>query len=1133
MQNEANSSSNTSQNAFVAGQKLAGCYVLNREIPGESGLAVWLANDEVLGKEVSLHFVPLAILDDQRGMAELRQEVKRNRQLIHPHILRVYDFVEGSGFAAVSMDRFDGESLESLLKRKGRFEPSEIKAWIQQLAGTLDDAHRVQLLHRDIAPSNIYVRPSGGLFVTNFGVARCIRDAMERTRSLSSDSLHMAYMSPQQVDGEKPTKSDDVYGLGVLVCELISGKLPFSGHDVVPAIRTTPAPRVADLLGAPVASEWESFVAACMSKAPEQRPATCGAAVALIHSSAGTAGVGPSTPMPEAPPVTKAEAEPVHSPAPPRPAAISAPGAPVKSGGAERRVSFGGNTAAHFNPAPVTEAPEFAAIKDTTLPPEPVVPDSNATTKAQQAPPAPPVAPANRQSGPKANLSSNFPELSRPKSKWPVVMAGLAVGLAAFAVINPSSAVRVKKINSGDTNDGAGNVAVVSPDVSGAVESLPLPKGDSQLPPLDGSLPPPVPEDVVNRNLPLPVENVAALPIPVSTLPSNPADISPITPPPSPPSDDPNKSAVMVPKPSKREIIGAKIPPKVEPEIPPQVPTSPPDVKVPAQLVVGVAVKLPPLPQMPAKLTIPPGADTATLEKLIAERSNVEVLLKQTAGEAEQAQQEILHLSDRAKKAQEDLRKTLDERKKVLTPMLKENDALVVERKKREEEASRSEALALEARKVADAAKTAYETLVQQAAVKLEAAKKADEELRELGQKIVEQAKQSEEFGKNQTQVLALRQQAALGLQQIERERALLIAAVEKAKAGALEAMRVQNQAKIADLQKKIAPLESDIKRCEDVLVRLKDIGEAGIPAAKPISERIAATNAQLKALRDEIAQLGGASSPVNAAQPVQPTLQPPPVPTPQPLPPKSAATTNGVNSIGMRFVKIDDVDFAVNLVTRKDYEAFANEKKLKGGSWRTPGFTQEEDHPVVNVTWKEADAFCKWLTEKDRKAGAIKPTEFYRLPSDFEWSRAVGLPPESGATPEDRDLGVDGIFPWGIDWPPPAGAGNYAGEETNSEVKLQGYRDDFQWTSPVGKFKPNAFGLNDMGGNVWQWTNDYFNEAKESRVLRGGSWYNGGIKPSLLASCRYNAKPDASNDTYGFRVVRASEGGKPAVKPK
>ena len=1121
MQNEANSSSNPSQNAFVAGQKLAGCYVLSREISGESGLAVWLANDEVLGKEVSLHFVPMAILDDQRGMAELRQEVKRNRQLIHPQILRVYDFVEGSGFAAVSMDRFDGESLESVLKRKGRFEPSEIKAWFQQLAGTLDDAHRVQLIHRDLAPSNIYVRPNGGLFVTNFGVARCIRDAMERTRSLSPDSLHMAYMSPQQVDGEKPTRSDDIYGLGVLACELLSGKLPFSGSDVVPAIRTTPAPRVSDLLGAPVAAEWESFVAACLAKAPEQRPATCGAAVALILSTAGPAEATPSAPIAEAPPVAKAEAEPVQSPAPPRPAAMPASGAPVKSGGAERRVSFGGNTAAHFNPAPVTESPEFAAIKDTTLPPEPALPDSNATSKAQQAPPAPPVAPANRQPGPKANLSSNFPELSRPKSKWPVVMAGLAVGLAAFAVI--------KKIKSGDANDAVGNVSAVSPDVSGAVEPLPLPKGDSQLPPLDGSLPPPVPANAINQNLPLPVENVVALPIPVSTPPAHPADISPTSPLPSVPGDEPNKATASVPKPSKREIIGAKIPPKVEPEAPPQAPTNPPSVKIPTLPMVGVAVKLPPLPQMPAKLTIPPGADAAALEKLIAERSNVEVLLKQTVGEAEQAQQEILHLSDNAKKAQEDLRKTLDERKKVLTPMLKENDALVVERKKREEEASRSEALALEARKVADAAKTAYETLVQQAAVKLEAAKKADEELRELGQKIVEQAKQSEELGKNQTQVLALRQQAAIALQQIERERALLNAAVEKAKAGALEAMRIQNQAKIADLQKKIAPLEADIKRCEDVLVRLKDIGEAGIPAAKPISERIAAINAQLKVLRDEISQLGGVSSPVNS---VQPAPQPQP-PAPQPLPAKSAATTNGVNTIGMRFVKIDDVDFAVNLVTRKDYEAFANEKKLKGGSWRTPGFIQEEDHPVVNVTWKEADAFCKWLTEKERKVGAIKPTEFYRLPSDIEWSRAVGLPPESGATPEDRDLGVDGLFPWGLDWPPPAGAGNYAGEETNSEVKLQGYRDDFQWTSPVGKFKPNAFGLNDMGGNVWQWTNDYFNEAKESKVLRGGSWYNGGIKPSLLASCRYNAKPDACNDTYGFRVVRASEGGKPAVKPK
>jgi len=86
----------------------------------------------------------------------------------------------------------------------------------------------------------------------------------------------------------------------------------------------------------------------------------------------------------------------------------------------------------------------------------------------------------------------------------------------------------------------------------------------------------------------------------------------------------------------------------------------------------------------------------------------------------------------------------------------------------------------------------------------------------------------------------------------------------------------------------------------------------------------------------------------------------------------------------------------------------------LKSEAWRNPGFKQDDDHPVVNVTWREAEAFCKWLTEKERKGGQLKSNELYRLPTDLEWSKAVALPAETGATPEERDMGVQDVYPWG-----------------------------------------------------------------------------------------------------------------------
>ncbi len=263
--------------------------------------------------------------------------------------------------------------------------------------------------------------------------------------------------------------------------------------------------------------------------------------------------------------------------------------------------------------------------------------------------------------------------------------------------------------------------------------------------------------------------------------------------------------------------------------------------------------------------------------------------------------------------------------------------------------------------------------------------------------------------------------------------------------------------------------------------------------------------------------------------EPNGPSVLPPSIVKPSPaiITPVATVANNApqiafTNSLGMEFVLIGKTDISRNLVRVKDYELFAAANPSEAQREKL-GFAQTPDHPVVNVTWKNAIAFCEWLTKVEREKGLLKPNEAYRLPTDLEWSAAAGMPAEKGTTPEQRDLGNEELFAWGTAWPPPKGAGNYAGEETNSDVKIQGYRDDFQFTSPVGSFQPNALGVFDMGGNVWQWVMDDFNESKERKVLRGGSWFNGGVKPSLLLACRYHAKPDASNDTYGFRIVKVS----------
>ena len=214
-------------------------------------------------------------------------------------------------------------------------------------------------------------------------------------------------------------------------------------------------------------------------------------------------------------------------------------------------------------------------------------------------------------------------------------------------------------------------------------------------------------------------------------------------------------------------------------------------------------------------------------------------------------------------------------------------------------------------------------------------------------------------------------------------------------------------------------------------------------------------------------------------------------------------------NSLGMRFLPVPGttVLFSIWETRVQDYAAFCTAtSRAPAGK---PVFAQEPTHPVVHVSWEDAKAFCDWLTIVERRDNRLTGKERYRLPTDFEWSSAAAVGPEQGKTPEDR-MKTPMIWPWGSHWPPVSGDGNYA-----AELKA----DSFAYTSPAGSFKTNANGLFDIGGNVWEWCGDWFNEARVSMTMRGGS-FSDGHPAALLSSYRFNGTMNLTSEDIGFRVV-------------
>ena len=231
-------------------------------------------------------------------------------------------------------------------------------------------------------------------------------------------------------------------------------------------------------------------------------------------------------------------------------------------------------------------------------------------------------------------------------------------------------------------------------------------------------------------------------------------------------------------------------------------------------------------------------------------------------------------------------------------------------------------------------------------------------------------------------------------------------------------------------------------------------------------------------------------------------------------------------NSLGMRLVPLGEALVAVMETRIGDFESFARSTGLKEVE-AVAGSTVagRESLPVTGVTRLEAQLFCRWLTERERALGLLQADHEYRLPTDDEWSMAAYLPRERGANPAERNLRIEGIYPWGFTWPPLTKQGNFAdlSADASGAKAVPRYSDGFAELAAAGALRPDGRGLFDLSGNVWEWVQDSWS-AGEDGVVRGGSFRTFERK-ELLASYRRPLPVEAREADVGFRVLLAPVG--------
>jgi serine/threonine-protein kinase len=244
------------------------------EVLGRGGMGVvYRAIDRQLGREVAIKTLTQGVSEDKEMLARFYEEGRKTARLKHPHIVTVYDLGEENGMPYIVMERVEGEPLDSIIRRESPMSMMDRLRIMEEVCSALGYAHANNVIHRDVKPANIFVQPDGKAKLLDFGIARLERRSQELSLTRAGHIIGtIPYMAPERLKDKVIDGRSDIFSVGVVLHQLITGQLPFNGEDYVlmQKILNEPHPRLSSLCKNCPAG-LEAIVDRALAKAVEER----------------------------------------------------------------------------------------------------------------------------------------------------------------------------------------------------------------------------------------------------------------------------------------------------------------------------------------------------------------------------------------------------------------------------------------------------------------------------------------------------------------------------------------------------------------------------------------------------------------------------------------------------------------------------------------------------------------------------------------------------------------------------------------------------------------------------------------------------------------------------------------------